>query len=134
MEVYEFSLAIPLPDEPFAKGKTLGNIEVLAGAFAAALARAKLDGVELQHGMKARRGEYGKRKPKAVPPEPVNTAPMPFCRVDFDELDRANAAAFTRTMNEAKLQPETAPMPFCRIIHDGDTGAALAIPMGSYHD
>ena len=105
MEVYEFSLAIPLPDEPFAKGRVLGNIETLAGSFVAALARAKFDGVELQHGMKARRGEYGKRKPNVVPPEPVSTAPV-----------------------------NTAPMPFCRVIHDDDTGAALAIPMGSYHD
>ena len=85
MEVYEFSLAIPLPDEPFAKGRVLGNIETLAGSFAAALARAKFDGVELQHGMKARRGEYGKRKRKIEPPEPVDTAPMPFCRVIHDD-------------------------------------------------
>ena len=100
MEVYEFALSIPLPVEPFAMGRALGKCEALADAFVKALARAQFDGVALQHGKKARRGERGKRKPNVVPPEPVSTAPMPFCRV----------------------------------IHDDDTGAALAIPMGSYHD
>ncbi len=71
MEIYEFSLKIPLPDAPFEKGKALSRIETLAGAMIAALARAKFDGVALDHGLVKKRGEYAQRKPRIVPPEPV---------------------------------------------------------------
>ena len=115
MEIYEFSLKIPLPDEPFKKGRALVSIAALLDRFVSALSLAKFDGVQLHHGMKTRRGDYGKRKPRQikslldcgtstgaiVPPEPISTAPMPFCRVLTDE----DARVPQNTWSNAFVEP-----------------------------
>ena len=67
MEIYEFSLEIPLPENPVEKGRLLVRCGVIAEIIAAGLARERIEGAELDHRLVRKRGDYGKRKLKNVP-------------------------------------------------------------------
>ncbi len=66
---YEVMIAVPLPDDYFARAEVVAKIKPACEALALGLAKAKIDGLTISS------RETTKKAARIVPPEPVSTAP-----------------------------------------------------------
>lgn len=76
MKIYVLSFEVPLPEGVFAEAEAVARLKGPVEACLKAWVGAKVTGLKMENRVVDKRGDYGQRKPRIVPPEPVDTAPV----------------------------------------------------------